>query len=658
MRTTAAMVIAAAALALPGWAQEPAPPAGVAREDPVGALAVPADHPRILITAAELDAVRQRLHDSEQLWRTLQASGRRYLSDDPSDTQSRMRSLQSRSHAISRQVATLAFWGLITEDIALRTRISGWFAALDVSKIEAELPDGEYMPRGEFLFGFPMAYDWAKPWATDAALGRLRELCLTHAAICYEGIHQQKNWEGRTEANNHSMAAMGGVGLAGLALWGEHPAAKAWVRLTAQKVQSYLALSFDDQGACYEGNLYGPFGLGQALPFSAALSKLGGTDLFGDGRLVRSVHWCVSDAIPGQRLVMNPLNDASGQRFSANLTLYAAKQYRDGVAAWAFGKSDGRAWAPFLALWHHDLPEAREPGPEFHVRFHEGRGLLNVRTGFGASDHFASFEAGKRVKGTHGQSDQGQITLYAHGDWYAVDPGYSNKKDPDSGNQTLAHNLVLIDGVGQAITGGGDVVQAAMLRQDSDAVVTVAVADLKPAYDHQGHNPVMKALRTFLFVRTPDHPYVVVVDEIVKDAKAHVFDSVLHTGRDNDVMWEGNVATIKVPRGPDMRVHWLGPKVEGSTATEDYGSYLKEHPVLHARGRAVAWFSVQLFEWVGDGAQFEVKRSGKRLVISAVHSGDAESSDKLTITPGSGTRPARLELVRTTGGKRSYKKRW
>jgi hypothetical protein len=652
-----------ACAALPGWAQEEPPPgepdtpaapakrADEVRGDAVGPLKVPDAHPRILVTAEELPAVRERIVNSGRPWQMLQAAGQRVLSGDPTEPMARMRSLQSRSHAISQGVATLAFWGLMSEDAAVRDRICKWFVAMDVSQTAGQLPADDYMPRGEFMLGFPLAYDWAKPWATETALSKLRELTITHATICHDGIAQKKNWEGRTEANNHSMAAMGGVGVAGLALWGEYPAARAWVKLTAQKVQSYLELSFDPDGACYEGNLYGPFGMGQALHFSAALKHLGGNDLYGEGRLVRMLHWCVSDAIPG--------DDASGQRFHANLTLYAAKHYGDGIAAWAYTKSSGRSWAPYVALWEHELPEARAPGPEFNLRWHSVRGLLNVRTGFGDDDVFASFEAGERRNGCHGQSDQGQFTLYGAGGWYAVDPGYSNKKDPDSGHQTLAHNLVLIDGAGQAITGGGWVVEAKMLRHDADAVATVAVADLKPAHDHKDHNPVMKALRTFAFIRTPGRPYVVVIDEIVKDTKAHDFDSILHTGKGNQVQWNGHVATITPGTGPTLRVHWLGPKITGTTATEDYGSYLNEHPVLHARAKAVAWFSTQLFEFEEEGVVFTTKKKSNKLVITVTRgSGDAALTDTLAITPGKGTRPARLELIRKRGKKREYKKRF
>lgn len=682
MRVGALILLAALAATMPGYAQEPpvpdvptppAPSGDEVRGDAVGQLQVPATHPRILVTAEELPGLRARLTASDRAWQMVQAAGGRYLADDPVDPQGHTASLQSRSHAIARQVATLAFWGLITEDAGVRTRISNWFARLDCSKTEGQIPGTDYMPRGEFLLGFPLAYDWCKPWASDAALAVLRELTITHATICHDGIYEQKNWEGRTEANNHSMAALGGVGLAGLALWGETPAARAWVTLTAKKVQAYLALSFDGQGACYEGNLYGPFGMGQALPFAAALATLGGTDHYGEGQLVRTVHWCISDAIPGGSLLMNPLNDASGQRFSANLTLYAAKRYGDALSAWAYAKSDGRAWAPYVALWEHQLPDARAPGPEFNLRFHEGRGLLNVRTGFGDDDVFASFEAGIRVKGCHGQSDQGQITLYGAGGWYAVDPGYSNKKEADSGNQTLAHNLVLIDGVGQGITGGGDVAQGKMLRQSGDAAAIVAVADLKPAYGYKDHNPVVKGLRTFVWIKPTAaavatgmagmsggarRPLVVVIDEIVKDAKAHTFTSKWHTGAGNAVTWsDGGVATIVPPRGPVLRVHLLGNKLKYATVEEDYGSYLKAHPVLTASGPAVAWFGLQIFEFDEPGVVVEAAKKGKKLVITRTAAA-TEVVETLSIIPGVGMRPAKLELVRTRAKKREYKKSW
>ena len=43
-------------------------------------------------------------------------------------------------------------------------------------------------------------------------------------------------------------------------------------------MKAYLASSFDPDGACYEGTMYGPFGLFRILPFSDCCARFGAGD--------------------------------------------------------------------------------------------------------------------------------------------------------------------------------------------------------------------------------------------------------------------------------------------------------------------------------------------------------------------------------------------
>lgn len=623
-------------------------------QDPTGPLKVPAAHPRVVMAPEDLPALRERARTGP--WGAVEAAARRWLETlDPTRPLESTSSLQARCHSLSEAAATIAFYGLVGGIDEERKRIGGFFEALDVRGIEEKLPVNEFMPRGELLYGLAMAYDWAHPYLSPKARANLGAIVRRNAEENFAGISQKKSWEATSEANNHSMAAMGGVGVAGLAMWGEHPDAKAWVDLAARKVKVYLDTSFDEDGAGYEGNLYGQFGAGMALPFAASLKRHGGSDLFGDGRLVRIMRWIAADLMPGGRK-LNPLNDASGGAVAGNVSLYAASVHHDGVSRWLWEKAGQSTWAPYRFLWEESAGTSAEPGPEFRAMRFRGRGLVSVRTGYGDDDAMASFECGARRPGCHGQSDQGQITLYGAGGEFIVDTLYSNVDQEGSAHQSVGHNLVLIDGKGQAISGGGKIVEGKPLAYSADDVAVLATGDLAPAYGARDYNGVTKAVRTFAWITTAKRPYLVVVDEVVKGGGARKYESLLHTAPGNTVEWDKEGARIRAAASTLRVRHFTPFRIAAETRTMGFKApSLGDHPVLAASSTAPGWFCATLFAFEEEGVAFEGSCKGQRVELRAKREGE---EDLIVVGFRVDKAPASVEITRKAAGKTVYRKKF
>jgi hypothetical protein len=218
-------------------------------------------------------------------------------------------------------------------------------------------------------------------------------------------------------------------------------------------------------------------------------------------------------------------------------------------------------------LYNQPLPDV-DPGTLLPSgRLFADRGVYFYRSawksGATGDELLFSFFAG-RFFGGHAQEDQGQITLYAHGDRYALDNGSAYPSITPK--QTEAHNLVLIDGRGQHNAGqsiGTDAqIEDAFLSPGFDYVR----ADLKSAYDthspfndpgvpfpttnwswgYDGGNPVERALRSVAVVKGAGAPtWFLVVDDIQKDASQHVYEWLLHTDAANGIDVAADPVTIQ-----------------------------------------------------------------------------------------------------------------
>ena len=329
----------------------------------------------------------------------------------------------------------VAIHALVGKDAAAAKALSDFFEAWDPTPLESDIGDTDFMSSGEFFEGLAVVLDWTWDLLTEAARARLRAIVERRARHNYDGFIGRKSWEATIEANNHSMASMGAIGLAAIALWNETADASLWAGLAHAKMKAYLASSFDSDGGCYEGTMYGPFGLFRILPFSDCCARFGAGDAMADGFLDRVLNQLTNELTPGRERML-PINDTDGNYlpWGGTLFLYAASHYHNPLGAgcgstWTARRGPRRPHVAFRAALGDGLSD-RKPPNQLNV-VTRGRGTLIVRTGLENRDFLAAFECGRRLLGTHGQSDVGHFLIYAEGRCLAADTGYSNEAVED-----------------------------------------------------------------------------------------------------------------------------------------------------------------------------------------------------------------------------------
>ncbi|NSW54911.1 MAG: heparinase II/III family protein [Armatimonadetes bacterium] len=393
--------------------------------------------------------------------------------------------------------------------------------------------------RGDIAHGLAVGYDWLG----EALSPEQKALWADTAAGYVENILAEAHKDGTWWVPHHNFVgvAVGAAGCLALQLRAYRPEqAQGWVDDCAELISRWLDQGFDDQGAYFEGTLYAVYGLSNATLFADALLRSGGPDLFPHPKLKRVSHYLAMSLLPGER-VFDARNDANYAGLSDPVILRLAGAHDDGLARWLWEYCGGGN-SPFAVIWDNEVEpltpaQAGEPPAEHFL----GRGLCVFRTGWDKDDVMFAIEAGPYYKVTHNQADKGHITLYGLGERWAIDSGYGNNRQPGGRDQTVAHNCVLIDGEGQAISGAGAGTNGKIVAYSNSAEFGYALADATEAYNRNNHGQpgatVEHALRHALFIR-PGHgapAYSVVFDDIVKDDAAHEFTWLLHSGPNIDV---------------------------------------------------------------------------------------------------------------------------
>jgi hypothetical protein len=383
-------------------------------------------------------------------------------------------------------------------------------------------------------------------------------------------------------------------------------------------VEDWLSQGFDEQGAYYEGTGYSAYPLENVILFADLLKRSGGKNLFEHPTLKRVINYYALSALPGEKL-MDARND-SLYTSPGELLLKLASELQSGVAKWLYepitSPKEKRTWSKgaggsfFLELlWSNDVvpvPPADAGIPP--AEGFKGRGLCIWRTGWDQTDVMFSIEAGNYYPVTHNQADKGHFTLYSHGRKWACDPGYANNKDPQGRAQTVAHNCVLIDGKGQALSGAGAGTSGRILAYTDTPSYGYALAGCTDAYrqsytyndetggqDAHQHMPMDHAYRHTVFVWPEgDIPaYAVVIDDIQKDDSEHDYTWQMLSWPDLQFSINGcgAVVTPKKKTSSEKLLLWVDAEAPVAI-TEDFytpGDSFKpaSYPRLRATCRAV-----------------------------------------------------------------------
>jgi len=358
---------------------------------------------------------------------------------------------------------------------------------------------------------------------------------------------EHDSWGERTvnrAAWNHSIVAFAGLGAAGLALT-DHPRSEEWITQAVEWSLLFFEHGVTEAGMTREGLGYCGFVFRNLSPFLLGARARGVFD-YRDARqnpfverLARIPSWYAGEVFPQGGWVQN-LNDsywdpnqALGGFLPAFCTLdkdLVAKFWQRTVGELgrcSYGADSSLRWSTIFesVLWG---PSGAERGGEdiadvFHC---EDVGYLREwtpdrRAGF-------SFNCGRYVGSIHDQSDNNSFTLFADGVPLVIDAGALNLAEEGSASSSYGHSAVVIDGLGQAPTGGGLGVSGHMEHIAHERGRTVVVGDALDSYAQRGYNPVRKARRWCVF----DHeraPYLLVFDDIQKDDRLHGYEFLFHT---------------------------------------------------------------------------------------------------------------------------------
>jgi hypothetical protein len=400
--------------------------------------------------------------------------------------------------------------------------------------------------------------------------------------------------------SNRGATAGAAIGLAAIALWPEATPEQRDILVPAlafghELVRKCLTDNLAADGAYREGVLYAGWTMRMALPYIEARRRFDGHDLARDPRIARMAEWLAYEVLPEGDGATNNVNDSP--LFSRPLAVHgsylawARSQTAIPLAAWLYrhvagdlgGEPGENGDRVASVLWCRSGAEVDPATVLPASRLFEDRGQYVHRSGFKhtqrGSEILFSFYAG-RFFGGHAQEDQGQFTLYAYGDRYAVDNGavYPTLLPKDS----RAHNIVLVDDRGQHNAGqsiGTDArIASAMLAPSYDwlrADLDSAYATHSPfnapgvpfpgtdwSWGYDGGNPMQRAERTVLVVHGAGAPtWMLIADDIQKDTAPHAYEWALHTDAGNAIDLGQAEVTIY---GAASRLHMVlaGPHAE------------------------------------------------------------------------------------------------
>jgi len=397
------------------------------------------------------------------------------------------------------------------------------------------------------------------------------------------------------------------------AIEGEEGYDAAAYKRIEQVMVDYFEVGFTPAGACHE-DLYGPnVGLREGSRALLVLARRG-KNVFGTGRYRNFVRYFAHECEPFRDgAFVGGASGGPGLPYPTSITLAKYMRPTDPVAdynwRWLMGDDYRRnlkwqSWLDF-ALFGMDWDGKRDEAPtlaETDMKlsaFYPRRGKLIARSDW--TPQALCFHLDARPDAFvigHDTVDRGTFVLSALGRAWAVHASWHHFRNSSD------YNLVHVDGKAQAWKAPS----VRFLHQADAGAAVVGVADLKYAYDWQWsppwptkdqefpapwrpelsdprdlgwpddpdwlphklygepgvgyvgsymwrrpHNPMQKAFRTAVMVRGA-HPYVLVVDDVRKDAAAHDYGWYMQVAGDLELASHTGADVILKDPAADRRL--------------------------------------------------------------------------------------------------------
>jgi heparinase II/III-like protein/uncharacterized protein DUF4962 len=556
-------------------------------------------HPRVFVTAGELEIYRARARNSTE-WREVLRNLPALKGDPPPPPGPQARRSQNDA-AFAIAGASLAY--AIERKPEYLAAAKKWtLAAIDYEPwgYITNKPNTD-LAAGHLLYAIGWAYDLLHADLSDADRARIRGSLERHAALVYEAFAPgpRKRYH---FTQNHNFIPTSGLAVTALALMGESKDAAKWAALArAHHVMANRLLSPD--GYYYEGMEYWIFSVPWLVHFYDAWEHSTGESLWDMGPASQWKHYLAHALLPDGQQVFDfgdiwegALTRAkTGDEYSRvypggtlqsnfNLMYRVAARLKDPESEAVAERYDAFRHSNLEEYWTllwRDPAAKAAPFDRFPLSHHfEDMGVVYSRTSWNSDATAFAFKAGPpeghrvaRLFGTipewtldsgHSHPDNGSFIIWAGGRYLTGDTGYAGLP------HARHHNTITVGGVGQGVDGDHDVWRR-MKPADLDGVRINAVvptpggvridADVAAAY------PATSALTRFRRSFTFAAPASFTIDDDVELREARSVQWFLHSDAAIEREADGFVISGRPPLRIDLDTPVARTAVEPTTLT-------------------------------------------------------------------------------------------
>jgi hypothetical protein len=435
-------------------------------------------------------------------------------------------------------VKDAALVGVVRSDPALIPPVKRAFLAY-VRGVSTDVAKNSQNVRQTNCVGF--AYDWLYNDLSEGERTEVRKwlvaVCTTLSASLDNEVWGFKKGFEKNRSFNFVTFLTGAFGITALAIEGEEGYQPDWYTKTAASIQDYLHYGIGAEGGPEETIHYFAFGMQNGIIICDAMARRG-YPAFEQTNLRNVPLWWAYDLFPFGK-DFNDLQDTRDLHVGLGEVYYrlALAYPKDPVMQWVnanylANQNGGPAFPAMQALWATD-PDPKLTAADLKLplsRYLAKNGLAYMRSGWGTDDLYLEFQSDPWGAGpSHSHADRNSFTVAGAGRLLVADGmGWFP--------QDIFHNLVFIDGKAEGIFP----MPGRIVAMKDGGLAAASMGDAKKAYDWEArwandpgvqkfegfdvrpYNPVERALRTTALVRG-SHPYVMVVDDIKKDATPHEY---------------------------------------------------------------------------------------------------------------------------------------
>ncbi len=442
-------------------------------------------HPRVYMTQADIDALKEKAKTQKDLWRTA-LSRVRALTTEPAAAPAQERRVQNE---VGIGIAEAAFVYKITGDKKYLDAAKKYIDAgisYDIWGYAYNKPNVD-LAAGHLLYGMGWGYDLLYNDLTPDERTRIREKLVKQARLLYQ-FFKPKPGKSYAYSQNHTFIPITGLAVAAYALMDEVPEAKEWAA-TSRAIYDRVLATYSEDGYYYEGMEYWIFSTPWLVHYMDAQLQATGEDLYKTTPGFRDAHKYVAHAtLPGGEfnfdfgdIYAGPVtrarkgDDYARERIDGkfrtnyNILYNLASRYGNGeaqgVGDWLRSKGQVNAEEFWTFIWYDPSIKAVPIERQATSHYFKDHEVVFWRSSWNDDATAWAFKAGPpeghsaaakvkafpdwRLSSGHAHPDAGGFIIWSSGKYLTGDSGYAGVP------LTEHHNTLTFDGRGQGKEGRG-----------------------------------------------------------------------------------------------------------------------------------------------------------------------------------------------------------